>query len=263
MGIQFFSLLHSRRTAVLSITALVFIVLVGLSLDGFLWARIVAVLLSALITLLLLWAMLQDFLIFGSHTEPNNLWPLLLIQLLLPALGYGACAFLLLFPSVTDWQHARRDRRIQRYQSSQRIENLGDTEQVGDLKPCPWCEVSCSAGQRGSLPGMRSAGLTLVKSGRLNQTFQIFSILWNMQRFLLKSKIHRATVTEANLDYEGSVTIDEDLMCAGNIVPYEQVHIYDVTNGNRIITYAMVGPAGSGTMCINGAAAHKVIRATL
>ena len=79
-----------------------------------------------------------------------------------------------------------------------------------------------------------------------------------MQRFLLKSKIHRATVTEANLDYEGSVTIDENLMSAGNIAPYEQVHIYDVTNGNRIITYAMVGPAGSGVICINGAAAHKV-----
>jgi aspartate 1-decarboxylase len=79
-----------------------------------------------------------------------------------------------------------------------------------------------------------------------------------MQRFLLKSKIHRATVTEANLDYEGSVTIDEDLMRAANFVEYEQVHIYDVTNGNRIITYAMVGPAGSGTICINGAAAHKV-----
>jgi aspartate 1-decarboxylase len=79
-----------------------------------------------------------------------------------------------------------------------------------------------------------------------------------MQRFLLKSKIHRATVTEANLDYEGSVTIDETLMRAANIVEYEQVHIYDVTNGNRIITYAMVGPAGSGTVCINGAAAHKV-----
>lgn len=79
-----------------------------------------------------------------------------------------------------------------------------------------------------------------------------------MQRFLLKSKIHRATVTEANLDYEGSVTIDEDLMRAANIIEYEQVHIYDVTNGNRIITYAMIGPAGSGTICINGAAAHKV-----
>jgi aspartate 1-decarboxylase len=79
-----------------------------------------------------------------------------------------------------------------------------------------------------------------------------------MQRFLLKSKIHRATVTEANLDYEGSVTIDEELMRAANIIEFEQVHIYDVTNGNRIITYAMVGPAGSGVICINGAAAHKV-----
>ncbi len=79
-----------------------------------------------------------------------------------------------------------------------------------------------------------------------------------MQRFLLKSKIHRATITEANLDYEGSVTIDEELMRAANIIEYEQVHIYDVTNGNRIITYAMVGPAGSGVICINGAAAHKV-----
>jgi aspartate 1-decarboxylase len=79
-----------------------------------------------------------------------------------------------------------------------------------------------------------------------------------MHRFLLKSKIHRATVTEADLNYEGSVTIDADLMKAANIAEFEQVHIYDVTNGNRIITYAMVGPAGSGMICINGAAAHKV-----
>lgn len=79
-----------------------------------------------------------------------------------------------------------------------------------------------------------------------------------MQRFFLKSKIHRATVTEANLDYEGSVTIDADLMQAAQIAEFEQVHVYDITNGNRIITYAIVGPAGSGTICINGAAAHKV-----
>jgi aspartate 1-decarboxylase len=79
-----------------------------------------------------------------------------------------------------------------------------------------------------------------------------------MQRFVLKSKIHRATVTEADLNYEGSVTIDSDLMRAANIVEFEQVHIYDVTNGNRIITYAMVGQPGSGMICINGAAAHKV-----
>ena len=79
-----------------------------------------------------------------------------------------------------------------------------------------------------------------------------------MHRFILKSKIHRATVTEADLNYEGSVTIDADLMRAADIVEFEQVHIYDVSNGNRIITYAMVGPAGSGMICINGAAAHKV-----
>jgi aspartate 1-decarboxylase len=75
---------------------------------------------------------------------------------------------------------------------------------------------------------------------------------------LLKSKIHRAIVTEANLDYEGSVTIDQRLMELANIVEFEQVHIYDVTNGNRIITYAITGPPDSGTICINGAAAHKV-----
>src|SRR3569833_2924170 len=79
-----------------------------------------------------------------------------------------------------------------------------------------------------------------------------------MLRFLLKSKIHRATVTEANLDYEGSVTIDAALMRAANIIENEQVHVYDVTNGNRIITYAITGAANSGTICINGAAAHKV-----
>ena len=79
-----------------------------------------------------------------------------------------------------------------------------------------------------------------------------------MQRFFLKSKIHRATVTDANLDYEGSVTIDAELMQAAEIAEFEQVHIYDVTNGNRIITYAMVGEPGSGIVCINGAAAHKV-----
>jgi aspartate 1-decarboxylase len=79
-----------------------------------------------------------------------------------------------------------------------------------------------------------------------------------MNRFVLKSKIHRATVTQADLHYEGSVTIDSDLMLAADIVEYEQVHIYDVTNGNRIITYAMTGPASSGMICINGAAAHKV-----
>ncbi len=79
-----------------------------------------------------------------------------------------------------------------------------------------------------------------------------------MYRTLLKSKIHRATVTQADLHYEGSVTIDRDLLEAANIVPYEQVDIYDITNGSRITTYAIEGPSGSGVICINGAAAHCV-----
>lgn len=79
-----------------------------------------------------------------------------------------------------------------------------------------------------------------------------------MVRTLLKSKIHRATVTDANLHYEGSVTIDATLMELSNIVPYEQVQIYDVNNGSRLTTYAIVGPPDSGVICINGAAAHLV-----
>jgi aspartate 1-decarboxylase len=79
-----------------------------------------------------------------------------------------------------------------------------------------------------------------------------------MQRTLLKSKIHRATVTDAQLHYEGSVTIDAQLLERAQIAPFEQVHIYDVHNGNRLITYAIPGPAGSGVVCINGAAARLV-----
>lgn len=79
-----------------------------------------------------------------------------------------------------------------------------------------------------------------------------------MTRTMLKSKIHRATVTEANLEYEGSVTIDEDLLRAADILPYEQVDIYDCTNGSRIHTYAIPGEPGSGEICVNGAAAHRV-----
>ncbi|CAG0975365.1 aspartate 1-decarboxylase [Burkholderiales bacterium] len=79
-----------------------------------------------------------------------------------------------------------------------------------------------------------------------------------MTRTMLKSKIHRATVTEANLEYEGSITIDEDLLRAADIVPYEQVDLYDCTNGNRLHTYAIPGEAGSGEICVNGAAAHLV-----
>lgn len=79
-----------------------------------------------------------------------------------------------------------------------------------------------------------------------------------MNRFLMKSKIHRATVTDADLNYEGSVTLDADLMAAADIVEHEQVHIYDVTNGARLTTYAIPGIRGSGEVCINGAAAHLV-----
>ena len=77
-----------------------------------------------------------------------------------------------------------------------------------------------------------------------------------MRRTLFKSKIHRATVTHADLDYEGSVTIDGDLMRAANILAYERVHIWNATNGSRLETYALEGPAGSGLICVNGAAAH-------
>src|SRR5215813_3558402 len=77
-----------------------------------------------------------------------------------------------------------------------------------------------------------------------------------MRRTLFKSKIHRATVTHADLDYEGSVTIDVDLLRAADILPYEKVAIWNVTRGSRLETYALEGPAGSGVVCINGAAAH-------
>lgn len=75
---------------------------------------------------------------------------------------------------------------------------------------------------------------------------------------ILKSKIHRVTVTEANLDYIGSITIDQDLMEAANIYAGEKVQIVDNTNGARIETYVIPGKRGSGCICINGAAAHLV-----
>jgi aspartate 1-decarboxylase len=85
---------------------------------------------------------------------------------------------------------------------------------------------------------------------------------------LLQGKLHRATVTHADLDYEGSVTIAADLLDAAGIVEHEQVHVWNVTRGTRLVTYALRGDAGSGIVCINGAAAHlarpgdKVIIAT-
>ncbi len=75
---------------------------------------------------------------------------------------------------------------------------------------------------------------------------------------VLKSKIHRVNVTEANLDYIGSITIDSALMEAANIIENERVDIYNITNGERFSTYAIRGEAGSGVIGINGAAAHKV-----
>ena len=79
-----------------------------------------------------------------------------------------------------------------------------------------------------------------------------------MLRFMLKSKIHRATVTDANLNYVGSITIDEDLMRAANLVANEQVTIVNNNNGERFETYVITGEAGSGIICLNGAAARKV-----
>lgn len=77
-----------------------------------------------------------------------------------------------------------------------------------------------------------------------------------MRRTFFKSKIHRATVTHADLDYEGSVTIDEDLLEASGILEYEAVHVWNITRGTRLQTYAIKGGRGSGVICINGAAAH-------
>ena len=77
-----------------------------------------------------------------------------------------------------------------------------------------------------------------------------------MLRTLLKSKIHRATVTEADLDYEGSLTIDRSLMDVADLLPYEEVHIFNVTNGHRFSTYVIEGKRGSNVICVNGAAAH-------
>ena len=77
-----------------------------------------------------------------------------------------------------------------------------------------------------------------------------------MRRNLFKSKIHRATVTHADLDYEGSVTIDATLMEAAQIVEYEAIHVWNITRGTRLVTYAISGEPGSGIICINGAAAH-------
>lgn len=77
-----------------------------------------------------------------------------------------------------------------------------------------------------------------------------------MMRVMLKAKIHRATVTDRSLDYEGSITVDRDLMDAVGLLPNEQVQVYNVSNGERFETYAIAGERGTGMICVNGAAAH-------
>ena len=79
-----------------------------------------------------------------------------------------------------------------------------------------------------------------------------------LMRTMMTGKIHRATVTQADLHYVGSVTVDADLLAAADLLPGQQVDIVDVTNGSRLTTYAIAGEAGSGQICINGAAAHLV-----
>lgn len=79
-----------------------------------------------------------------------------------------------------------------------------------------------------------------------------------MLRRMLKSKLHRATVTEANLDYEGSLTVDADLLEMADILEFEEIHVWNVTSGSRLTTYAMRGERGRGEVCVNGAGAHLV-----
>ncbi len=84
-----------------------------------------------------------------------------------------------------------------------------------------------------------------------------------MLRTMLKSKVHRATVTDANLDYVGSLTLDADLMKAADVLPGEKVHVVNVNTGDRFETYCIEGAAGSGTVCVNGGAARLVQRGDL
>jgi aspartate 1-decarboxylase len=79
-------------------------------------------------------------------------------------------------------------------------------------------------------------------------------------RMMLKSKIHRATVTDADINYEGSITIDSRLMKEADILPYEQVHVLDINNGARFTTYAIEGREDSGEICVNGAAARLAVK---
>jgi aspartate 1-decarboxylase len=82
-------------------------------------------------------------------------------------------------------------------------------------------------------------------------------------RKMLRGKIHRATVTDANLNYEGSITVDKTLMEAMDLIEFESVHVWDVNNGERFETYVLEGERDSGVICVNGAAARKVARGDL
>jgi aspartate 1-decarboxylase len=82
-------------------------------------------------------------------------------------------------------------------------------------------------------------------------------------RTMMKCKIHRATVTEGNIDYEGSITIDKKLMEEADILPYEQVHVLNINNGARFSTYAIEGEEGKGDICLNGAAARLAVKGDL
>jgi aspartate 1-decarboxylase len=84
-----------------------------------------------------------------------------------------------------------------------------------------------------------------------------------IHRFMLKSKIHRAVVTDADIHYEGSVTVDRALMEMADLVPYEQVHVWDLDNGNRVVTYVIEGERDSGEICMNGAAARLIHKGDL
>jgi len=81
--------------------------------------------------------------------------------------------------------------------------------------------------------------------------------LEHIERFMLKSKIHRATLTGTDLDYEGSITIDENLLEKADILPGEQVHVLNINNGERFVTYAIAAPRGSGSVLLNGPAAKR------
>ena len=119
----------------------------------------------------------------------------------------------------------------------------GVNSQIAELKHSNICEI-----------------MYLVRLGRLQaarrRKFILRRIEGTMERILLKSKIHRATITGADLHYEGSLAIDESLMERANLLPGEQVHVFNVNNGSRLTTYAISAPRDSGTILLNGAAAR-------